>query len=480
MEDNGRGGVIVFDLVDALNGSDPNASAVQLKTKFQLKGTSLGGETPNAGGLVVDEDIGVDTLTTQCYVEAVVHGSLTADQFSEPATLLILQFAFCPRSRSRRFRDVAITLTFTAGTELAIQPANRWKTGTSSIDRERSHTISPSLEGSVGPATGTLSYEWKQTDSRKIEDHIWIEGVVKALEERPDGRRVPDSAVWELYENKQTSSGVPSFFRTAVLLKRESTLRNEPFKAMLSITGDVHTHPSDWAKIRGIKDGNGPGNSHQASSGLRKLHKSQPDADPDDENTVPMVAAKIPLYFDPGLPDLNPLGLDKTQLQNVDLSQYKSLVHVRSWTESVEEAGQSHQGQGQAQTQAQGPVVAPAPIPTPTPTTAPPPSRAIPKALPVVSWPSTTLPAAQPPVAQLPVAPLPPASNPVYTAPTVSELSTVGQLDTRLAQLAAELSLVDEEAQYLRRMIELVAEKRRLLQETHFVQALRNNASDSK
>ncbi|CAK7214012.1 hypothetical protein SBRCBS47491_001995 [Sporothrix bragantina] len=467
MEENGREGVIAFNLVDALNGADPNAAATELKTQFQLKGTSLGGETPNAGGLVVDEDIGVDTLTAQCYVEAVVHGSLTPDQFSEPATLLILQFAFCPRSRSRRFRDVAITLTFTAGTELVIQPSNRWKTGTSSIDRERSHTISPSLEGAVGPATGTLSYEWKQTDSRKIEDHIWIEGLVKALEDRPDGRRVPDSAVWELHENKQTSSGVPSFFRTAVLLKRESTLRNEPFKALLSITGDVHTHPSDWAKIRGIKDGNGPGNSHQAPSKFRKLHKSQPEADPEDKDTVPMVAARIPLYFDPKLPDRNPLNIDRTRLQDVDLSHYKGLVHVRSWTESADEAAQSGQGHEQVQPPAQQ-----------DPASAP--STTVPGPPPVVNWPSCTMPAAQPPVIRPPVAPLPPAVTPAYSPPKLSDLSTVGQLDVRLAQLAIELSLVDEEAQYLRRMIELVAEKRRLVQETHSVQALRNNASNSK
>ncbi|CAK7206067.1 hypothetical protein SEUCBS139899_008850 [Sporothrix eucalyptigena] len=474
MEEHGReDGVIAFNLVDALNGSDPNAASTELKTNFQLKGTSLGGETPNAGGLVVDEDIGVDTLTAQCYVEAVVHGTLTADQFSEPASLFIIQFAFCPRSRSRRFRDVAITLTFTAGTELLIQPENLWKTGTTTIDRQRSHTISPSLEGSVGPAKGTLSYQWQQTDSRKIEDHVWIEGVVKALSERPDGRRVPDSAVWELHENKQTSSGVPSFFQTAVLLKRESTLRNEPFKALLSITGDVHTHPSDWAKIRGLKDGNGAGNSHQAPSGIRKLHKNQPEADPDDKDTVPMAAAQIPLFFDPKLPDRNPLGLDKTRLQAIDLSQFKGLVHVRSWAESLEEAAQT-QGQSQAPAQSsavvQQPVqpVAPQPAATMIPVTRQP--------APANTSPAVTLPAVQPVATLLP----PVAATAVYTQPQLSGISTVGELDIRLAKLAAELELVDEEARHLQRMIELVAEKRRLVQETHIVHTLRNNALNSK
>lgn len=500
MEETGReNDVVVFKLVDALNGTDPTAATTELKTKFQLKGTSLGGERPNAGGLVVDEDIGVDSLTVQCFVEAVVHGTLTADQFSEPASLFIFQFAFCPRSRSRRFRDIAITLTFTAGTELTIQPENLWKTGTTTVDRQRSHTISPSLQGAAGPVSGTVSYQWQQTDSRKIDDHVWIEGVVKALGERPDGRRVADSAVWELHENHQASSGVPSYFRTAVLLKRESTLRNEPFQAMISITGDVHTHISDWAKIHGIKDGNGSGNSPKPARESRKLRKGAHEVDPQDKDTVPMTATRIPLFFDPALPDKNPLGLDKTRLQSVDLGQYKGLVHVRSWTESAEEAAQSQSGS----------VAAPLVQPQVHPPAQPQPQPSVPpltaattittttsntvesttignsssatetnftrEAAPVVSYPPAPLPTTRP--AFTPA--LPPVTT-IRVPPQVSDLSTVGQLDTRLAELATELALVDEEAHYMHRMIELVAEKRRLVKETHSVHALRNSALGSK
>ncbi|KAL1903266.1 hypothetical protein Sste5346_000551 [Sporothrix stenoceras] len=469
MEETGReNDVVVFKLVDALNGTDPTAATTELKTKFQLKGTSLGGQTPNAGGLVVDEDIGVDTLTVQCVVDSVVHGTLTSDQFSEPASLFIFEFAFCPRSRRRRFRDIAITLTFTAGTELVIQPENRWKTGTTTIDRQRSHTISPSLEGAVGPASGTLSYEWQQTDSRKIDDHVWIEGVVKALGERPDGRRVADSAVWELHENHQTDSGVPSFFRTAVLLKRESTQRNEPFQALLSITGDVHTHISDWAKIHGIKDGHGSGSSPKPARETRKLRKGPHEVDPEDKDTVPMTAAKIPLFFNPTLPDRNPLNLDKTNLQSIDLSKFKGLVHVRSWTESTEEAAQSQNGappsRPPAQPQTELPVRPPAPVDNTIARDTVPTNNYSPAPRPVTQ--PTVLPDL-PPVAAI-------------RAPSqVSDLSTIGQLDARLAELATELALVDEEARYMRRMIELVAEKRRLVKETHSLSALRNSALET-
>ncbi len=520
--------VLVFDFAET--NSESKGKAV-LKTSFNVVAKSLVGQAPNAGGLVMDVDVGRDNLTVQSYVEAVVHGSLTADAASDAATLLVLQFAFCPRSRSRRFRDVSITLTFSAGTVTALAPSNRWVTGTTTIDRERSHTISPSLEGSVGPAKGELSYEWKQTDSKKIENHVWIEGMPKSLGERPKGAVAVDSAMWELHENKQNKVGVPSYFRAAVLLKRGRAEKELPFEASLTITGDVHTHALDWAKIHNLPGAGGKKGAPKAEKERKKLHKwrlhrseksedrsegesedeledasesksgdeSEDTSDNDgeskkkkkDENTKECAAPALVLYFNPKLENLNPLGLDPTRLAAVKLDNLKQLVHVRSWTESPEEQsanGTAATAGSTVQTTVVTQVQTPAPVTPAAPEAAP---QTVPQATTQAPTAAATAPAAATSVvATTVVQPAPVVVKSVAAEPAVPAASlallpglsglTAQELDATLTNLMTDLALVDEEAGYVRRLVELAAEKRRLVLQIQNVRVLRSQTPNSK
>ncbi|CAK7240131.1 MAG: hypothetical protein STHCBS139747_001568 [Sporothrix thermara] len=255
---------------------------------------------------------------------------MTKDQSSTPATFLVMRFNFHPHSVKERFRDVDIKLTFTAGTVEKIVPYGCWKTDASSMDRKKTFTINPQLGVPLGPLTITLPVGWSLTDESTIEDHVWIQGEIEAVEDKQN------TADWWLHENDQTNSGVPTELITAVLLNREGLQPDRPFEALLSITTKVHMLPSDWIGVIGNEIDSYVDGSSQAHN----------KADASEKITLPILSDGISLYFDPKLPGHNKQGPDATQLENVDLSKYMDL---QLWPDL-------NNSKGQAQTPAQTPA----------------------------------------------------------------------------------------------------------------------------
>lgn len=236
--------VLQDDLDDVGTGAEP---------KFLIRGTNLGGDYEQDAGLI-DADIGGNALIVKCDITQAVHGTMFED--GSPATLAVFQFAFVPRGNNRRFKEVEITITFSAGELHDIAPQHVWAMFRSEKEQELSHAVSPGLEAGFGPGKATLGYTWQRKETKTIEDQARVEGLKRALAQgRGYGRKRMNTAFWGLYENKQTESGVPSFMQTAVLLKRER-LDQDPlgkkFSAEITIRGEVdrHTYIKDkWESI---------------------------------------------------------------------------------------------------------------------------------------------------------------------------------------------------------------------------------------
>ncbi|KAK0721112.1 hypothetical protein B0H67DRAFT_442577, partial [Lasiosphaeris hirsuta] len=154
----------------------------------------------------------------QCDLAQVIHGTMF--EGGSPATLLVFQFCFVPLGNHRRFKTAEITITFSAGDVQAISPVNTWTTLRSQVQQEISHSISPALEASFGPAKSTVGYTWQFKENREIEGHSRVVGLVHALGKvSARQKKRKNTVVWSLHENEQTSSGIPSFMQAAALLK---------------------------------------------------------------------------------------------------------------------------------------------------------------------------------------------------------------------------------------------------------------------
>ncbi|KAF2964116.1 hypothetical protein GQX73_g9460 [Xylaria multiplex] len=225
-------------LLDDSSYDDHTAHGATLKTGFIVKGTDLGGEEQPQ--TIIDENISGDEFIVQCDLAQVIHG--TSIEGGTPATLMVFQFAFVPRGNYRRFKEAEITISFSAGNVHSIVPNMTHATLLSEKQRELSHSVNPGLEAAFGPAKATVGYTWELKESSVIEGHSSVIGVLQQRGQDARTRARKNTVFWGLYENPQTSSGIPSFIQTAVLLKREATAAEplgEKFSADIEIHGKV-------------------------------------------------------------------------------------------------------------------------------------------------------------------------------------------------------------------------------------------------
>ncbi|OIW30487.1 hypothetical protein CONLIGDRAFT_679269 [Coniochaeta ligniaria NRRL 30616] len=308
-DDDTRFDVILYE--DEPSDRPPGA---ELKAPFEVRVKDLGGEQQPLR--TIDEDVGDNALTVQCDMAQVVHGTMV--EGGSPATLIVFQFVFLPRSNARRFKEATITITFSAGNVEKATPNNTWAMLRSSKEQKISHSVSPSLEAAFGPGKATMGYTWQLEESIEVEGYAKVEGLKRALGQSTSiGPKRTNTVIWTLRENntKQIKSGIPSFVQTAVLLKREKTVR-EPlgakFSADIVIRGEVDNH--EWVKDKWKK-------AVKGMSGKR--HKGED------------------VIFNP---ELNRGSVeDVDNLESVDLESYKQLVTIRQWFDGTGGAAEKDQ-----------------------------------------------------------------------------------------------------------------------------------------
>jgi hypothetical protein len=161
-------------------------------------------------------------VDVRCVGKDVIHGFLKDGE--DLATLIVYEFQFDPRKPGRRIISVDAKFLFSprnGGSEpvvLKVAPKGRMVL----VETKQTESTVNSREGKLGAAQFGAelggSVKWEKTVSRETTDATTIVGSIDTLT-RNYGE--PNAASWTLMENQSTNTGVPAFFRTAVLLKRE-------------------------------------------------------------------------------------------------------------------------------------------------------------------------------------------------------------------------------------------------------------------
>ncbi|KAL7821822.1 hypothetical protein V8C26DRAFT_391044 [Trichoderma gracile] len=314
----------LFNVVLEDEDSDEDGIAAVLKSSFIVEGTNLGGGEEHAQRLI-DEPVGNNALTVQCDLVQVIHGTMS--EGGSPATLLVFQFAFVPRGNHRRFKEVEINITFSAGEVSDITPKGTWATLQSETQQELTHNVSPGLEAGFGPAKATMGYTWELKETQMIQGRSSVVGTVHSLRQAGKStRQRVNNIFWGLFENPQTKSGIPSFMQAAVLLKGDGviwTSQGQTLSAEITISGTVETH--DWVKGK-----------------WASLEKKMSNRRRKRENIV-----FIPEKSTGSVPDAN-------NLMKTDLSTYKQLVTIRrQWVNGEEKSPESGSAHDSAHQKAQ-------------------------------------------------------------------------------------------------------------------------------
>ncbi|KAK4458239.1 hypothetical protein QBC42DRAFT_277227 [Cladorrhinum samala] len=221
-------------------------------------------------------------LEIQCKSREIIHGRLSPEP-DEYATLLVYDIHLESSKRSRRITSAAVKFEFSSSEPgqpspkvLRIAPFRKWSVSPST--QQEATTVGGELSiGAEFVANVGATAKWEKTVSRTTEDEAQVTGSIWS-----DDFGNPRSAKWVLTENRSTKSGVPSFFRCAILLGRS---HNGLFESQVMIEVD-----SDW------------------KSKVERLFGSTPRDDP--------------VLFDPEFPPTNKLrkqGYDMDNLESLDL-----------------------------------------------------------------------------------------------------------------------------------------------------------------
>jgi hypothetical protein len=169
------------ELIDELEESERGA-----EQKFKIVGV-VDQDGRQAGSVLVDADIGKRSHIVQAQLAHICHGTMSPS--GVPATLLVMLFAFQPRGHNKRFKSVEITMTFSGDANVGvggvkpevygISPLHEWSIFPSEKTEEVSHSINPTIQGSVGPVTGSVGYQWQFKQTQKSEDRAIVFGLMR-------------------------------------------------------------------------------------------------------------------------------------------------------------------------------------------------------------------------------------------------------------------------------------------------------------
>ncbi|KAK1240308.1 hypothetical protein MKX08_007750 [Trichoderma sp. CBMAI-0020] len=146
----------------------------------------------------------------------------TIDEDGDPAALLIFEFHFHMPS-GRRFKHTLITVTFEDEKSPSILdpevyrifPEGRYALDKVTNSKDVSHAVDAAVNGGVAGASLELGYHWKM--DRNIEkEHL---GTLRGLSRRFKTYGEETSAVWEIEEDPVKEEGIPTFLRSAVILR---------------------------------------------------------------------------------------------------------------------------------------------------------------------------------------------------------------------------------------------------------------------
>ncbi|KAK0767067.1 hypothetical protein N5P37_000800 [Trichoderma harzianum] len=229
-----------------------------------------------------------EALVLRAALVNVTHGNFTPAE--DAASLLIFHFSFIAVNSSHRFTSGQIKLVFNdeSGDDrnrpevFAIAPQGKFAINKAVSTKDVKQSLTASLKGEFTGVGGELGTEHATT----------LTGSKRLLE---TGWGKDNSAIWTLAEDPKLKQGIPSFLRTAVLLRRRDEV---PFSFNITVNTDV-----------------------DIGSRLRQLiGRERPD--PID----PVQLAESTDLDKLGITSLNPGVVDLTNMKQIDLEKHANIV----------------------------------------------------------------------------------------------------------------------------------------------------------
>lgn len=188
-----------------------------------------------ARSVLVDEG---KALVLRAALVNVTHGSYTED--GDPATLLVFEFTFISIERTRRFSSATITLTFDDASDNVrnrpeineICPSGKFAINKTTSKRDLKQSVNAGLNGTFLGLGGQVGHTWETSKVEETSHATTLIGLKRVV----GGWGKDYRAIFKLDEDEVTKEGIPSFLRTAVLLKRRDDV---PFRFTIEVDTDV-------------------------------------------------------------------------------------------------------------------------------------------------------------------------------------------------------------------------------------------------
>lgn len=229
-----------LDNLEDSDGDDDASFGLSLEATGQPGGYHTANDPGNRfhRGTVTDRGGAVDVRGKS---KVIIHGSLSPGS-DEAATLLVYDFTFNPTKRFRRVASVVITFEFASSEPNSpapevqdVAPSGYWSlaetTQKEHVERSSNANLSLGYQGASAGGTQT----WTKSIDREGKDFTSISGDTTC-----NAYGTETGAKFVLMENDSASpkTGIPAFFRLAILLKRET---NDLFQCTVNI--DIE---ADW------------------------------------------------------------------------------------------------------------------------------------------------------------------------------------------------------------------------------------------
>jgi len=190
-----------------------------------------------------------------------IHGK---DAAGKPCTLIVFHWYVNQRKDGKRIKNLHISVVFVTERKSggaidhfydpdvrAVAPAGTYSMLPTDTSVEEKKALEGSLDAAFGGAKAALKAVYELNRSKVTTDRITIDGRLYS-EYRKGETGDPDrcnAVEWHLFENKSQKSGIPTFFRTTVLLERRSG-DMQKFTAAFDVRMevDVWTDAKRWVK----------------------------------------------------------------------------------------------------------------------------------------------------------------------------------------------------------------------------------------
>ena len=245
--------------------------------------------------------------------EETVHGT-SAD--GTPHSLIVFRWVLQQRAIGRRFKSATIRAVFQTkhpkssgkGIDphydpnvLSVAPNGTYSMLATPVAVSHSRAVEGGVDTGIEYLKGTARVTYELTQSLESVDQIIINGAERTeySDRDADDMGDPDRsnvAEWQLFENEAVKSGLPTFFRTAVLLERRDG-DDSQFTCTFTIR----------AKVDDVTD---------AKTRLKRF--------------IGLVPRDDPIIFSPVVQEVGPLTKHKDKLDEVDLLDLSKFVMFKS------------------------------------------------------------------------------------------------------------------------------------------------------